>query len=52
MRIALCVIAVLLSSAGLGYAQDSKQIINPRWKKIEIPSIDPNAGIVTEIRRE
>jgi hypothetical protein len=46
MRVALCVIAVLFGSASLGYAQDSHQKINPRWKKIEIPSIDPSAGIV------
>jgi hypothetical protein len=44
MRVALCVIVVLLGFASLGSAQDSKQKINPRWKKIEIPTIDPNAG--------
>jgi hypothetical protein len=47
MRVALCVIAVLFGSASLGYAQESNQKINPRWKKIEIPSIAPDAGIVT-----
>ncbi len=47
MRMALCVIAVLLGFASHGYAQDSNQKINPRWKKIEIPLIDPNAGIIT-----
>jgi hypothetical protein len=45
MRIALCVVAVLLGFVCLGHAQDTKQKINPRWKTIEIPLIDPNAGI-------
>jgi hypothetical protein len=45
MRTALCVIAVLLGFASFGQAQDSKQKINPRWKAIEIPNIDPNIGI-------
>jgi hypothetical protein len=44
MRIALCVVAVLLGFASAGYAQDSNDGVNPRWKKIEIPTIDPNAG--------
>ena len=47
MRMALCVIAVLLGFASFGFAQDSGDKINPRWKKIEIPNIDPNAGITT-----
>jgi hypothetical protein len=45
MRMAICVLAVLLGFASLGRAQDSNQKINPRWKKIEIPNIDPNTGI-------
>jgi hypothetical protein len=34
-----------LCKSCLGQAQDSKQKINPRWKAIEIPNIDPNTGI-------
>jgi hypothetical protein len=45
MRMTLCAIAALLGFASLGYGQDSNQKINPRWKKIEIPMIDPSAGI-------
>ena len=44
MPVALCVIAVLLASVSLGYAQNSNDKVNPRWKKIEVPTIDPNAG--------
>ena len=45
MRVALCVVAVLLGFASLADAQNSSDKINPRWKKIEIPTIDPNMGI-------
>ncbi len=44
MRVALCVVAVLLGLPSLVYAQDSGDKINPRWKKIEVPTIDPNMG--------
>jgi len=47
MRVALCVVATLLGSASFGYAQDSN--INPRWKKVEIPTIDPNAGFTGRV---
>ena len=49
MRVALCVVAILLGFASVGHAQDSSDKINPRWKKIEIPTIDPNAGITTRL---
>jgi len=42
MRVALCVVAVLLGFASFGYAQSSTDKINPRWKRIEIPTINPN----------
>ena len=45
MRAAFCVVAILLGFASVGRAQDSSDKINPRWKKIEIPTIDPNMGI-------
>jgi hypothetical protein len=48
MRVALCVVAVLVAFAGVSYGQDNGNI-NPRWKKIEIPSIDPNAGLTTRL---
>jgi hypothetical protein len=47
MRAGLCVVAVLLGCTSVGHAQDSRDSsdrINPRWKKIEIPTIDPNLG--------
>ena len=44
MRVALCVVAALLGFTSLGYAQNSNNNVNPRWKKIEIPTIDPSAG--------
>ena len=48
MRLALSVLAAMLVAASNAYAQDNGNI-NPRWKKIEIPSIDPNAGITTRL---
>ena len=45
MRAAFCVVVILLGFASLGHAQDSGDKINPRWKKIEIPTIDPNFGM-------
>ena len=47
MRAAFCVVVILLGCASIGHAQDSRDSsdkINPRWKKIEIPTIDPNLG--------
>jgi hypothetical protein len=44
MRVALCVVAVLLGSTTFSYAQNSNDNVNSRWKKIEIPTIDPSAG--------
>jgi hypothetical protein len=40
MRVALCLLAVLLARTG-AHAQDNGNI-NPRWKKLEVPTIDPN----------
>jgi hypothetical protein len=48
MRLALSVLAAMLVAGSTAYAQDNGNI-NPRWKKIEIPSIDPNAGITTRL---
>ena len=45
MRVALCVVAVLLGLVSLAAAQNSGDNVNPRWKKIEIPTIDPNLGM-------
>ena len=48
MRAAFCVVVILLGCASVGYAQDSRDSsdkINPRWKKMEIPTIDPNFGM-------
>ena len=45
MRAAFCVVVILLGFASAGHAQDSGDKINPRWKKIEIPTIDPNFGM-------
>ena len=45
MRAALYVVIILLGFASLGHAQDSSDKINPRWKKIEIPTINPNLGM-------
>jgi hypothetical protein len=45
MRAAFCAVGILLGFAGAGHAQDSSDKINPRWKKIEIPTINPNFGI-------
>jgi hypothetical protein len=42
MRVALCVIAVLLGSVSLGYAQNSNDKVDSRWKKFEIPTINPD----------
>ena len=47
MRVALCVVAVLLGFTSIGHAQNSNDKVNPRWKKIEIPTIDPSAGFTT-----
>lgn len=47
MRAAFCVVVILLGFVSVGHAQDSSDKINPRWKKIEIPTIDPNMGITT-----
>lgn len=44
MRAAFCVVVILLGCASVGHAQDSSDKINPRWKKIEIPTLDPNMG--------
>ena len=44
MRAAFCVVVILLGFASVGRAQNSSDKINPRWKKIEIPTIDPNLG--------
>jgi len=49
MRCALCLCLVLTGLAGAAQAQDSGDRINPRWKKIEIPTIDPNAGITARM---
>jgi hypothetical protein len=49
MRLALSVLAVMLVAASTSYAQDNSGNINPRWKKIEIPSIDPNAGLTARL---
>ena len=48
MRILLCVVGAMLACTGAGYAQDNGNI-NPRWKKLEIPSIDPNFGVTTRL---
>jgi hypothetical protein len=48
MRMMLCVLAVMLVAASTAYAQDNGNI-NPRWKKIEIPSIDPNAALTARL---
>ncbi len=45
MRTAFCVVVILLGFASVSRAQDSGDKINPRWKKIEIPTIDPNFGM-------
>jgi hypothetical protein len=44
MRAALWAVVILLGCASVGRAQDSSDKINPRWKKIEVPTIDPNLG--------
>jgi hypothetical protein len=49
MRVALCVVAVLLGFVSLAGAQNSSDNINPRWKKIEIPTIDPNFGMTARL---
>ncbi len=50
MRIALCAVVVLLGTAGLGHAQNSNDSnISPRWKKFEVPTIDPNAGYTANV---
>jgi hypothetical protein len=49
MRAVLCVSAVLLVSAGFAHAQASRDDVNPRWKKIEIPTIDPNLGFTARV---
>jgi hypothetical protein len=49
MRVALCVVAVLLGFVSFAGAQNSGDKINPRWKKIEIPTIDPNAGLTARL---
>jgi hypothetical protein len=48
MRVAFYALAVLLAGAGTGSAQDNGNI-NPRWKKVEIPSIDPNAALTARL---
>ena len=50
MRAAVCVVVILLGFASVGHAQNSSDKINPRWKKIEIPTIDPNLGMTARIR--
>ena len=49
MRAAFCVVVILLGFASIGRAQDSSDKINPRWKKIEIPTIDPNLGMTARL---
>jgi hypothetical protein len=49
MRLALAVLAVMLIAVSTAYAQGNNGNINPRWKKIEIPSIEPNAGLTTRL---
>jgi hypothetical protein len=49
MRIAICVIAVLIGVTARGYAQNAGDNVNPRWKKIEIPTIDPNLGFTARL---
>jgi hypothetical protein len=52
MRAVLCVVVVLLGCVSVGHAQDSRDSgdkINPRWKKIEIPTIDPNFGMTARL---
>ena len=49
MRTAFCVVVILLGFASVGRAQDSSDKINPRWKKIEIPTIDPNLGMTARL---
>ena len=51
MRAAFCVVVILLGFASVGHAQDSSDHINPRWKKIEIPTIDPNFGMTAQVER-
>jgi hypothetical protein len=48
MRLVLSALAVMLVAASTAYAQDNGNI-DPRWKKIEIPSIDPNAGLTARL---
>jgi hypothetical protein len=46
MRLALCIVAAVLGFVSLADAQNSNTSnVNPRWKKIEIPTIDPNMGL-------
>jgi hypothetical protein len=45
MRAALCAVVILLGLASVGHTQNSNDNINPRWKKIEIPTINPNFGV-------
>ena len=49
MRAAFCVVVILLGFTNVGRAQDSSDKINPRWKKIEIPTIDPNFGMTARL---
>ena len=50
MRIALFAVVVLLGTAGLGYAQNSNDSsVSPKWKKFEVPTIDPNAGYTANL---
>ncbi|HZT24950.1 MAG TPA: hypothetical protein VFA57_04525 [Pseudolabrys sp.] len=47
MRVALCALAAVLSCANVGLAQEAQKV-NPRWKQIEIPTIDPNMGFTAK----